>query len=160
MTPLQHARQILDTMLGYLGFAVRIEEQEDGPEGPTLQILTEDAGELIGRRGEILDDIQFLVNRILYRHLPDAPRIRVDCEYHRTMQEDDLVNYARRMADRVRATGRPVPLNPMNSYYRRIIHNVFAEDPEIMSVSEKSQARYKRLTLRRRSAAKKETAGG
>ena len=77
MTPLDHSRHILDSMLGYLGFTVQIEE-EDSPEGPTLQILTEDTEPLIGRRGEILDDMQYLVNRILRRHLPDAPRIRVD----------------------------------------------------------------------------------
>ena len=50
MNALTHARHIVDSMLGYLGFAVRIEET-DGPEGPTLQLHTEDAERLIGRRG-------------------------------------------------------------------------------------------------------------
>ena len=57
-TPLSHARSILDSMLGYLGFTVKIEES-DGPEGPTLQILTEDGDRLIGRHGETLEDIQY-----------------------------------------------------------------------------------------------------
>ena len=52
MTTLEQGRQILDTMLGYLGFVVQIEE-DDGPEGPTLQILTEEPDALIGRRGEV-----------------------------------------------------------------------------------------------------------
>ena len=150
MTPLAHARQILDTMLGYLGFMVRIDEI-DGPEGPALQVHTDDSGRLIGRRGATLEDIQYLVNRILQRHLPGAPRVRVDVEYFRTMREDELVGHARELAERVRATGQPQTLEPMNSYYRRLIHNAFIGDPEIASVSlEGEDARFKRIQLRRR----------
>ena len=149
MTPLSHARQILDTMLGYLGFAVQIEET-DGPEGPTLQVHTDDAQRLVGRRGATMEDIQYLVNRILQRHMRDAPRIRVDIEYYRSMREDKLVEFAQELADRVRATGQPQVLDPMNSYYRRMIHNVFANDPLVMSVSMDANARFKRVMLKRR----------
>lgn len=151
MTAIEHARKILDTMLGYLGFTVQIEEH-DTPEGLTLQILTDDADALIGRRGEILEDIQYLVNRILVRHMPGAPRIRVDVEYYRTIREDNLVEHVQQMAQRVRATGKPVALNPMNSYYRRLVHNVFVNDPDVISVSENGPSRFKRITLKRRPA--------
>lgn len=150
MTPLEHARSILDTMLGYLGYTVTIEE-DDGPDGPTLQILTEDADALIGRRGETLEDMQYLVNRILQRHIADAPRIRVDVEYYRSMREDKLVERVKHLADRVRATGQSVALNPLNSYYRRIVHNVFVNDPDIMTVSQEGHQRFKRMTLKKRS---------
>jgi spoIIIJ-associated protein len=149
MTPLEHARSILDSMLGYLGFTVTIKESE-GPEGPTLQILTEDGDALIGRRGETLEDIQYLVNRILNRHITDAPRIRVDVEYYRSMREDNLIEHARQAADRVRAFGLPIELDPMNSYYRRIVHGLFADDPQIMSVSEGGEHRFKRMMLKKR----------
>ena len=151
MTAIEHARKILDTMLGYLGFTVQIEEH-DSPEGLTLQILTDDADALIGRRGEILEDIQYLVNRILVRHMAGAPRIRVDVEYYRTIREDNLVEHVQQMAQRVRATGKPVALNPMNSYYRRLVHNVFVNDPDVISVSENGPSRFKRITLKRRPA--------
>ena len=82
---LEHAQHILDAMLGYLGFTAQI-EQDDGPDGPTLQVLTKDSDALIGRRGEVLEDIQYLVNRILFRHMPEAPRIRVDVEFYRSMR--------------------------------------------------------------------------
>ena len=150
MTPLSHARQILDTMLGYLGFAVKIDE-DDGPEGLTLQVHTEDAQLLIGRRGATMEDIQYLVNRILQRHMPDAPRVRVDIEYFRSMRDDRLVEHAKELADRVRATGQPQILDPMNSYYRRMIHNVFVNDPAVLSVSMDANARFKRIMLKRRS---------
>ncbi|MFM2178866.1 MAG: hypothetical protein RL015_2964 [Verrucomicrobiota bacterium] len=149
MTPLAHASQILDTMLGYLGFTVKI-DQVEGPEGPTLQIHTEDSQQLIGRRGSTMEDIQYLVNRILQRHIPDAPRIRVDIEFFRSIHEDKLVDHARELGDRVRATGKSEIMQPMNSYYRRMIHNVFVDDPMVMSVSLDPQERFKRIQIKRR----------
>jgi len=136
-------------MLGYLGFVVQIEETE-GPEGLTLQVHTDEAQRLVGRRGSTMEDIQYLVNRILQRHMPDAPRIRVDIEYYRSMREDKLVEFAQELADRVRATGQPQILDPMNSYYRRMIHNAFVNDPLVMSVSMDANARFKRVMLKRR----------
>lgn len=150
MTPLDHASQILDSMLGYLGFAVKV-DQDDGPDGPTLMIHSEnDSQRLIGKRGSTLEDIQYLVNRILMRHLPDSPRIRVDIDHYRSMREDQMVEHARELGERVRATGRSEILPPMNSYYRRIIHNVFVNDPEVQSISLDAQARFKRIQLKRR----------
>ncbi len=150
MTPLSHARQIVDTMLGYLGFTVKIDEL-DGPEGPTLQLHTEDSQLLIGRRGATLEDIQYLVNRILQRHIPQAPRIRVDIEYFRSIREDKMVEQAREMGERVRSTGQSQTLDPMNSYYRRLIHNVFVNDPAVQSVSlDDGDTRFKRILLKKR----------
>lgn len=149
MTALAQAHQILDTMLGYLGFVVQIEE-DDGAEGPTLQILTEQPDVLIGRRGEVLDDMQYLVNRILQRREPDAPRIRVDVEYFRTMREDKMLEKVKEQAERVRITGHPVVLNPMNSYYRRLVHNLFVNDPDIKSESARGEERFKCITLRKK----------
>lgn len=136
-------------MLGYLGFAVKI-DQDDGPEGLTLQIHTEDSLMLIGRHGATMEDIQYLVNRVLQRHIPNAPRIRVDIDYYRSMREDQMVEQAKELGERVRATGKPEILPPMNSYYRRIIHNVFVNDPQVQSVSLDGQARFKRIQLKRR----------
>lgn len=153
MTSLEQARQILDSLLGHLGFVVQIEE-ENGPEGPTLQILTEEPDRIIGKRGEVLDDVQYLVNRILQRRDPKAPRIRVDVEYFRTMREDRMLAKVKELADRVRATGQPAVLNPMNSYYRRLVHNIFINDPDIASESGKGDDRFKRITLKKRTPSK------
>lgn len=150
--PLEHARQILDTLLGYLGFVVRIEEEE-GAEGPTLQIFTEETDALVGQRGEVLDDIQYLVNRILQRRDPTAPRVRVDVEYFRTMREDRMLEKVKELAERVRVTGQPAVLNPMNSYYRRLVHNIFVNDPLVQSESATGDERFKRITLKRRQPA-------
>ena len=97
-----------------------------------------------------MEDIQYLVNRILQRHIPQAPRIRVDIEYFRSIREDKMVEMAREVGERVRATGQSQILDPMNSYYRRLIHNVFVNDPEVQSVSMDEDARFKRIMLKRR----------
>ena len=143
---LEHARKTLDTMLGYLGFVVRVEEDPNHP-GAGLQIYTEEAEMLVGRRGQRLEDIQYLLNRLVQVWEPKAQRIRVDIEHYRTMREDGMLEQIRRYADRVRANGKPIQLQPMNSYERRIVHNAFKDDPDITTVSPDERGRLKRITL-------------
>ena len=87
MEHLEKAEEILDTMLGYLGFVVHI-DAENSENGPSLQIHSQEAELLIGRRGDRLDDIQYLVNRILQLKDRSAPRVRIDVEHYRAMRED------------------------------------------------------------------------
>jgi spoIIIJ-associated protein len=150
MNALEQARQILENMLGFLGFNASVEEDPNGPDGPTLQILADDSDHLIGNRGEILDDFQYLVNRLLLRRMESPPRIRVDCNYYRSMREDRMIEQARELAQQVRTTGKPAQLPPLNSYYRRLVHNAFVDDPEIATESAKGDARFKRMTLKKK----------
>ena len=147
----QTPREILDTMLGYLGFISEIKEMQD-ERGQTLMIYSGDSERLIGRHGETLEDIQFLLNRILQAQDRNAPRVNVDVEHYRQMREDQIVQRAQQVADLVRKTGRPFVLDPMNSYDRWVIHNAFKDDPEVMSFSPPDDARVKRITLKRRPA--------
>ena len=62
---------------------------------------------------------------------PDAPKWIVDCEMYRSMREDKIVHHVRQLAERVRISGRPLQLEPMNSYERRIVHEAFKDDPEV-----------------------------
>jgi spoIIIJ-associated protein len=116
-----NAKELLDTMLGYLGFVVEIEETRGESGNPTLQIYTEEADRLIGRDGDTLDAVQFLLNRLLQAKNPDAPKWIVDCEMYRSMCQDRIVHHVRQLAERVRISGRPLQLEPMNSYERRIV---------------------------------------
>jgi spoIIIJ-associated protein len=145
----QTAREILDTMLGYLGFVCDIKEF-DTPNGLVLQIYTPERERLIGRHGETLEDIQFLLNRLVQVRDREAPRVHVDVEHFREMREDGLVQKVRQFGELVRKTGRPCHLDPMNAYDRRIVHNVFKDDPEVMSWSPPDDARIKRITLQKR----------
>jgi spoIIIJ-associated protein len=143
------AKDILDTMLGYLGFICEIDEEPR--EGfLMLQVHTPEKERLIGRHGEILEDVQFLLNRILQARHPDEPRVQIDIEYYREMREDAIVQRARQIATLVKKTGRPFHLDPMNSYDRRIIHNAFKDDPDIITWSPPDEARMKRITLKKK----------
>jgi spoIIIJ-associated protein len=153
MTP----KELLDTILGYLGFVVQIEETQSEGGNPTLQIYTEESRRLIGRDGETLDAIQFLLNRLIQTKEKDAPKVIVDCEMYRSMREDRIVQRVRELAERVRVTGRSLQLEPMNSYERRIVHNAFKDDPDVATWSPDDSARIKQITLLKRQP-KKETA--
>ena len=131
MTP----KELLDTILGYLGFVVQIEESQNEAGNLVLQIYTEESGRLIGRDGETLEAITFLLNRLIQSKNKEARKVVVDCEHYRSMREDRIVQRVRELAERVRITGRSLQLEPMNSYERRIVHNAFKDDPDVATWS-------------------------
>ena len=149
----QQPAEILDTILGYLGFVATI-EHEDHDGTPVLQILTHEPQRLIGRREEVMEDLQHLVNRLLLAQNPPAPRVIVDVQHHRAMRDDELVSKVKQLANVVRATGRPMQTVPLNSYDRRIVHNLFKDDAEIATWSPPDEARLKRITNRKRPVGK------
>lgn len=146
-----NVRALLDAMLGFLGFNCQIHEdiQEDGTV--SLQVYTPDRERLIGRNGETLEDLQFLLNRILQAKDKNAPRVQVDIEHYRQMREDGLIRKVLQVAELVRNSGRSYSLEPMNAYDRRIVHNAFKDDPEVTTWSPSDSSRMKRITLKRRS---------
>ncbi|MFT3991159.1 MAG: single-stranded DNA-binding protein [Luteolibacter sp.] len=133
-------------MLGHLGFSATIEAQETH-DGPCLQISSSESKALIGHDGDRLDDLQYLVNRILRRHMPDAERVKVDCEHYRAIQEDRLYEEVRSIANRVVETGKPFRMRPLNAYYRRLVHNVLVGDERVVSHSPEGNERLKRITI-------------
>jgi spoIIIJ-associated protein len=143
------AKEILDTMLGYLGFVAEIQEVET-ENGRQLQVFTAESDVLIGHEGETLEDLQFLLNRILQANNRNAPRVQVDIAHWRAMRDDKLRHRIRQVAETVRISGRPVKLEPMNSYDRRIVHNTVKDYPDVMSFSPNDDARIKRIVIQRR----------
>ena len=150
MTP----KELLDTILGYLGFVVQIEESHNEAGNLVLQIYTEESGRLIGREGDTLEAITFLLNRLIQAKEKEAPKVIVDVEHYRSMREDRIVQRVRELAERVRVTGRSLQLEPMNSYERRIVHNAFKDDPDVATWSPSDSARIKQITLLKRQARK------
>ena len=145
----QNPVEILDTMLGYLGFACEYKVSEN-EKGLSIQVYTPESDKLIGRHGETLEDIQFLLNRILQTQNKRAPKVYLDIEHFRQMRDDNLLARVKDIGNLVRQTGRPYHLDPMNSYDRRIVHNAFKDDPDVESISPSDDARLKRITLRPR----------
>jgi spoIIIJ-associated protein len=148
---LQRARETLEMMLGHLGLVFEVEEME--PSGRhVLNIHSREAGRLIGRDGQALEDLQYLLNRILNRGEEGAANVIVDVEGYRQKEKQDFLGRIRELADQVRRTGHPLVLAPMNSFDRRLVHQAFAEDPEIATQSEEGGARLKQITLALRSS--------
>ena len=146
MTAAESAKKILDTMLGHLGFTATLEIQQTD-DGPAIQVMTHESELLIGKDGDRLDDFQYLVNRILRRHIPKAERIKVDCEHFRAMQEDKLNTEVKGIAERVRATGKAFRMRPLNAYDRRLVYNALLNEPDIESHSPEGDDRLKRIVI-------------
>lgn len=140
------ACQILDELLARMDIhayvtpvVVRVPGQKgDIEESVTLHVegADEDAmGLLIGRRGETLRSLQFLLNLLVSRRVHRWPQIVVDVGSYRQRRQESLEGLARRMAERVRQTGRPIMLEPMAAYERRIVHLALRGDASIYTES-------------------------
>lgn len=142
------ATKVLSNILTPLGYQFQIEvsAHEDGPQ---LMITSPDARYLIGEEGDRLDDLQYLVNRIVQTEWEDAPRVRIDCDHYRARTEAKLLRRARAKAERVLETGKPLMMERLNAYQRRLVHNELAKMPGIATESEVSESRFKRITISR-----------
>ena len=146
MNAAELAGKILDAMLGHLGLAAEIEIQETA-DGPSLQIFSAEKAAIIGDNGDRLDDIQYLVNRILRRQMPDAERVKVDCEHFRSMQEDQLQEEVRELIELVKTQGKAYRMRPLNAYYRRLAYNEIATDDGVTATSPSGDDRLKRISI-------------
>ena len=140
------SEKILVTMLGHLGFTIEV-ERATTDDGLCLQIKVDDTKTIIGRNGDRLEDLQYLVNRILNKHFPDAPRVKVDCDNYRHEQEGKLVDKARELAQKVVESGKSTRTRPLNAYYRRIVHNALADSEGVSTASPSGHDRYKRIEI-------------
>ncbi|MBA3947499.1 MAG: KH domain-containing protein [Herpetosiphonaceae bacterium] len=141
-----YARELLEGILEHMGLEgyVNVEYAiEPGPEGEDQHSIQldvegldeETVGLMIGRRGETLRSLQFLLNTIVNRSAGRWPQIVVDVGNYRQRRRDSLEGLARRVAEQVRTTGRALPLEPMQSYDRRIVHMTLRDDGSVYTES-------------------------
>ena len=111
---------------------------EENKEERTLDIdlAGDDMGVLIGKRGQTLDSLQYLVSLVVNKGEDDYIRVKVDTENYRQRRKDTLENLAKNIASKVRRTGKPVTLEPMNPYERRVIHSALQNDHYVETHSE------------------------
>ena len=91
---------------------------------------------LIGKRGQTLDSLQYLANRVANKHQSGYVRVKLDTENYRARREETLKHLAKNIAHKVKRNRRPVALEPMNPYERRIIHSALQNDPYVTTHSE------------------------
>jgi spoIIIJ-associated protein len=120
----------LETLLRNLGFEATVEEHRD-EDSILLDVQSDDSGRLIGRKGQTLVALQYILNRLLFQQDENAPKVTIDVAGYRSQAREELVRKAQSAADKVRRWGDVVELEPMNAFDRRIIHNALKDDPAV-----------------------------
>jgi len=139
------ARKTLTDILKLLEMETTVDLQED-EERVLLTIRGDGSGLLIGRKGQTLDALEYLVNKIVHKGAEDKKRIVVDTENYRSRREQSLVRLAHRLAEKAKRLGRPVTISPMNAHDRRIIHLALQDDGELRTRSTGSGL-YRKLII-------------
>jgi spoIIIJ-associated protein len=140
--PEQIGREILTDLLSLMGIGATVESHlgdalaEDGePPPPVLNIMGDDLGILIGRRGETLRALQYLVRLMVSHRLKHWTNLVVDVEHYRVRRRRALDTLANRVADEVVRSGRSQALEPMPAYERRLVHISLRDHPQVATQS-------------------------
>lgn len=115
--------------------AVDVKYDEEG-RMMDIDLAGDEMGVLIGKRGQTLDSLQYLVSLVVNKEVDEYVRVKVDTEDYRQRRKETLENLAKNIAIKVKKTRRPVTLEPMNPYERRIIHSALQNDKYISTHSE------------------------
>ena len=111
-----------------------------------IDLVGEDMGMLIGKRGQTLDSLQYLVSLVVNKETEEYIRVKVDTENYRERRKATLENLAKNMAHKVKRIRRSVSLEPMNPYERRIIHAALQDDKYVTTHSEGDEP-YRRVVI-------------
>jgi spoIIIJ-associated protein len=152
------AKEIVRELLGHMGIAADVVAVDNpstmalDPEDPPtifIEILGQDLGMLIGRRGDHLSQLQYLVNLIANRRLESWTRVVVDVEGYRTRREESLIGLAERIGRQVARSRRPIILEPMPPNERRIVHITLRGNPDVTTESS-GEGNMRRVTVQPR----------
>lgn len=124
---------IFDAMKMEVEILVAVNEEEHIIE---VELKGEDMGILIGKRGQTLDSLQYLTNLAINKHSDEYYKVKIDTEDYRKRRKETLENLAKNIAYKVKRTKRPVSLEPMNPFERRIIHSALQNDRYVTTHSE------------------------
>ena len=131
------AYAVLQRVIGLMGFHAKIDSAPgEHPGEICLRISSDGRGLLIGRHGQTLDALEYLLNRIVGLKEEGASRIVLDAEGYRDRRRRELAEAARRLAARVRETGRPEAMDPLTPRERRVVHLSLADDPTVSTRSD------------------------
>ena len=131
------ARIFLNDVFAAMNMTVAVDVAYDEESGQMdIDLSGDEMGVLIGKRGQTLDSLQYLVSLVVNKGSEDYIRVKVDTENYRKRRKDTLENLAKNIAYKVKRTRRPVALEPMNPYERRIIHSALQNDRYVTTHSE------------------------
>ena len=138
--------KFLTDVLHAMDMEVKISSRID--EEGALEIVMDgkNMGILIGKRGQTLDSLQYLTNRVANKTQDGYVRVKLDTEDYRRRRKETLENLAKNIAYKVKRTKKPVALEPMNPYERRIIHSALQADRYVTTHSEGEEP-YRRVVV-------------
>jgi len=142
------SKAILTELISHLGISGTVEARPgDDPGVLVLDVKGDSGGLLIGRRGQTLDALEYIVNRIIARG-DDVPpgRVMIDVEHYRERRREYLTELAHRLADKVKQSRRAVTLNPMSPRDRRIVHIALRDDEAVMTRSQ-GDGHYRKMLI-------------
>ncbi|MBO5472814.1 MAG: protein jag [Lachnospiraceae bacterium] len=131
------ARDFLKDVFDAMNLAVVVDVKYDEINNSMdIDLSGDEMGVLIGKRGQTLDSLQYLVSLVVNKDVDNYIRVKVDTENYRQRRKDTLENLAKNISYKVKRTKRPVSLEPMNPYERRIIHSALQNDKYVTTHSE------------------------
>lgn len=141
------AKDFLSDVFKSMNMAVVIDAKYDDIENTLdIDLSGDEMGVLIGKRGQTLDSLQYLVSLVVNKGVDDYIRVKLDTENYRQRRKETLENLAKNISYKVKRTRRPVSLEPMNPYERRIIHSALQSDPAVSTHSEGEEP-YRRVVV-------------
>ena len=133
---IRYVEQFVKDTLKAMDMDVEITSSIDKDGALYVDMKGENMGILIGKRGQTLDSLQYLANRVANKHQSGYVRVKLDTENYRARREETLKHLAKNIAHKVKRNRRPVILEPMNPYERRIIHSTLQSDKYVSTHSE------------------------
>ena len=133
---IRYVEQFVKDTLKAMDMDVEITSSIDKDGALYVDMKGENMGILIGKRGQTLDSLQYLANRVANKHQSGYVRVKLDTENYRARREETLKHLAKNIAHKVKRNRRPVILEPMNPYERRIIHSTLLSDTYVTTHSE------------------------
>lgn len=133
---IEAVEDFLKNTMKAMDMEVELKTEIDQDGALCVAMSGEHMGILIGKRGQTLDSLQYLANRVANKHQEGYVRVKLDTENYRARREETLRHLAKNIAHKVKRNRRPVALEPMNPYERRIIHSALQSDPYVMTHSE------------------------
>ena len=131
------AKNFLKEVFEAMNMAVVVDVKYDEAENTMdIELSGDEMGVLIGKRGQTLDSLQYLVSLVVNKEKDDYIRVKVDTENYRQRRKETLENLAKNISYKVKRTKRSVSLEPMNPYERRIIHSALQNDRYVTTHSE------------------------
>jgi spoIIIJ-associated protein len=143
---LPQAQELLESILELMGEKAKVLGRFDEEDRLSLGIDAEDPGLLIGKQGQTLEALQYLLTKMIAKKARRKVRVFIDIESYRARHQEALTQLALKSGEKAKKSGKPITLNPMNPHDRRIVHLALQGDKEVKTMS-RGEGLYKKVVV-------------